>query len=430
MHQFNWLFLFFLSPTILFGQTFIQGKITDATTRAPLIGASISVENGVLGTVTDIDGQYTIQKPKATAGRLRIRVSYIGYQSQSVLLNNSKGDVYRDVALQPDVTQLQDVVVSANKKIQTSQSVPMSITTLAPKQLRLSGARGFRDFASGIPNLAFDPQGAGLFGRFDNGISIRGVIGENTTAMYLDETPLPENIDPRLVDINRVEILKGPQGTLYGSRNMGGAVKVVTNQPNAKQREGAFGMTLASVKEGDFDYGGEGVINLPISDKIAFRGVGFYEFESGVFDRKINANANILNYVNPATVGNPDATPPAGIIDGCPTCDLTDKENIDKEKNYGMQVGLGFYPTKNLSFVAKMIAQKQTGDGYDFAEGKVGNFEQIRISGVPEYFEDDWKHYSFNGEWDFKKGKIISSTSFTDRLIFEQDDAYFKRKFI
>jgi len=229
MHKFNWLFLFLISPIILFGQTYIKGKVTDATTREPLIGASVSVENGVLGTVTDIDGQYIIQKPAPTAGRLRIRVSYIGYQSQAVLMDNTKGDVDRNVALQPDITQLQDVVVSANKKVQTAQHVPMSITTITPQQLRLSGARAFRDFASGIPNLSFDSQGAGLFGRFDNGISIRGIIGENTTALYLDETPLPENIDPRLVDINRVEILKGPQGTLYGSRNMGGAVKIVTN---------------------------------------------------------------------------------------------------------------------------------------------------------------------------------------------------------
>lgn len=422
MDKFKWLFLILISPIISHGQGFITGKITDAETREPLIGATISAENGVLGTVSDINGQFRIQKPKAISGRLRIRVSYIGYQSQAALMNNTNGDVIRDVALYTDIKQLQDVVVSANKKVQTAQSVPMSITTISPKQLRMTGARGFRDFASGIPNLSFDSQGAGLFGRFDNGVSIRGIVGKNTTAIYLDETPLPENIDPRLVDINRVEVLKGPQGTLYGSRNMGGAVKIITNQPNAAQREGAFGITAATVKEGDFDYGGEGVINLPINDKIAFRGVGFYEFESGVFDRKINPNANILNYVDPTLLSTPDATPPSGRIDGCPTCDLRDKENIDNEQNYGMQVGLGFYPTKNLSFLVKMIAQKQTGDGYDFAEGKVGNFDQIRISGVPEYFEDNWKHYSFNTTWAFKKGKIVSSTSYTDRLIFEQDD--------
>lgn len=422
MYKFSWLIIMLICPLFSFGQDLIKGKITDANTGESLIGASVSVENGVLGTVTDIEGQFIIKKPRHVSSKLRIRVSYIGYQSQSILVNNSKGDVVRNIALRTDIQQLQDVIVSANKKVQTAQSVPMSITTLSPQQLRLSGARTFRDFASGIPNLSFDSQGAGLFGRFDNGISIRGIIGESTTAMYLDETPLPENIDPRLIDVNRVEVLKGPQGTLYGSRNMGGAVKIITNQPNAKQREISVGLTTASVKEGTLDYGGEAVINLPISKKLAFRGVGFYQFESGVFDRKINTNANILNYVNPNNTNSPDAIPPVNLIDGCPTCDLTDKENVDAEKNYGLQIGVGFYPTKNLSFLAKMISQKQTGDGYDFAEGKVGNFDQIRISGVPEYFEDNWTHYSFSGEWTFNKGKIISSTSYTDRTIFEQDD--------
>lgn len=422
MYKISWVLICTLYSLLLHGQGYITGKVTDTETNEALIGATISVENGVLGTVTDIDGTYRIQKPKNTARQIRVRVSYTGYKAKAVLMEDKPGDIIQDVNLTTDIHQLQDVVVSANKKVQTAQSVPMSISTLSPLQLRQSGANSFRDFASGIPNLSFDSQGAGLFGRFDNGISIRGVIGENTTAMYLDETPLPENIDPRLVDINRVEVLKGPQGTLYGSRNMGGAVKIITNQPNVNQKEGSIGLSGATVKEGAFDYGGEGILNVPIGKKIAFRAVGFYEFESGVFDRKINPNAHILNYVDPSMYSTPDAAPPENLIDGCPTCDLSDKENIDSEKNHGLQVSLGFYPTKNLSFIAKMITQKQTGDGYDFAEGKVGNFDQIRISGVPEYFEDNWKHYSFNGVWTFKKGKLISNTSYTDRLLFEQDD--------
>lgn len=425
MNKFYSVLILLISPILIFSQTTIKGTITDEITEEGLVGVNIYLKNSDKGTITDIDGQYTLKVSKEDGAFIQLLVSYTGYVTQTIEMIN-RGDeveVIQDRALFQDVLQLENIVVSANKKAQSSQHVPMSISAITPLQLRRSGAEGFRDFASGIPNLSFDTQGAGLYGRFDNGISIRGISGRNTTAMYLDETPLPENIDPRLLDIGGVEVLKGPQGTLYGSRNMGGAVKIMTNQPNAHQIEGSVDLSLAKVKEGDLDYGIEGVFNIPINKKIAFRVAGYYDLESGIFDRKINPNATILNMGNTAL----DLTLPDGKAflvqtDGCQDCDLRDKENMDKKTNYGFHASLGFYPTEKVAIVTKMISQKLTGEGFDFAEGSVGNFEQIRVSGVPESFEDSWNHYSLTADVEFKLGRLISSTSFMDRLVFELDD--------
>ena len=409
------LFLLFLA-TNLIAQKNISGTVKDMNGEA-LIGANIAIEGTAHGTNTDLDGHFELTLPE---GANTLKISYTGYTDQTITIGET---MTFSIILESDVLQLQDVIVTANKKAQSLQNVPMAITALSPLQLRRSGAKEFRDYATGIPNLAYGTQGSDGGGRYSNEISIRGITGLNTTAMYLDETPLPESIDPNLVDVTRVEVLKGPQGTLYGSATMGGAIKVVTNQPNPLQTEGVFGVNVSKVSEGDFNYGINGVINQPLSDKIAFRASGYFDFESGVYDRVVNKNIEIINAVSRFTedfYGDPIDAP----SDGCPGCSLEDKENIDDKRNYGFNASLGFYPTKNISIIPKVIYQREKGDGYDFAEVSVDNFTQNSNTGIDESFEDEWIHYSLLGELKLAngKGKFVSSTSYLDRFYTETED--------
>jgi iron complex outermembrane recepter protein len=297
---------------------------------------------------------------------------------------------------------------------------------LTAKESQRIGATQFRDYASSIPNLSFGTQGGGgAFndGRTSNQISLRGITGANTTAMYIDETPLPSNIDPRLVDVARIEVLRGPQGSLYGSSTMGGAVKVVTNQPNAAQKEISAMLTGAKVQEGTADYGVNGVFNLPIvKDKVALRATAFYEQQTGVYDRVANKGVNILNS---GDVEAFDSTLNKNIkipTDNCTTCAPTDKKNVDGKTSYGFQASLGFYPTKNISIIPKVMYQNLQGKGYDFADIKTDNFKQNRSSSVEEKYSDTWTHYSLLGNAKLGSGKIVSSTSYTDRTYTEQED--------
>ena len=408
-----WVFLLFVAGS-LWAQKNISGIVSD-NTGTPLIGASVAVPGTTIGTITDFNGYFELTLPEGTNS---VAISYTGYSDQNITID---GATQLSIVLEDDVLQLQDVIVTANKKAQSLQSVPMAITALSPVQLRRSGAREFRDYATGIPNLAYGTQGSDGGGRYSNEISIRGITGLNTTAMYLDETPLPESIDPNLIDITRVEVLKGPQGTLYGSATMGGAIKVVTNQPNPNQTEGSLGIGVSNVAEGDFNYGINGVINQPLSDKLAFRASGYYDFESGVYDRVVNQNIEIINAVPRFTedfYGDPIDAP----SDGCPGCSLENKENIDDTKNFGFNASLGFYPTKNISIIPKIIHQQEKGEGYDFAEVSVDNFTQNSNTGIDETFEDEWTHYSLGAEFKFGKGKLVSSTSYLDRFYTETED--------
>ena len=400
----------------LFAQTTIQGNVNDANNQ-PLIGANVLIQNTLIGTVTDLDGNFFFEN--ITESELTLEISYLGYETQIIPVETKNPTI--SITLQEDQFQLLDVVVSANKKAQNLQRVPMAISTISPVELRRAGAKGFRDYANGIPNLSFGTQGGDGGGRYFNEISIRGISGFGTTAMYLDDTPLPESIDPNLIDISQVEVLKGPQGTLYGSATMGGAIKVTTNQPNTNQTEGSLGVTASSVKEGDFNYGFNGLYNKPLTKKLAFRASGYYDFTSGIYDRVVNPNVSIINLEKNLTedwYGDPiNAT-----TDGCEGCTLEGKENVDDRRNYGFNASLGFYPTKNISIIPKVIYQREKGDGYDYAVGDVNNFIQNSNTGLDESFEDEWTHYSLGMEFKFGHGKLVSSTSYLDRKFSEVED--------
>ncbi|MFT6046609.1 MAG: iron complex outermembrane receptor protein, partial [Arenicella sp.] len=115
---------------------------------------------------------------------------------------------------------LEEIVVTATKREASLQDVPLSITAVSGKTLELMGAESLLDFAVKIPNLAMAYEADG---RFDSSSpSIRGVFGGNTTGLYVDDTRVNASLLPRVVDLARVEVLRGPQGSLYGARSMGG----------------------------------------------------------------------------------------------------------------------------------------------------------------------------------------------------------------
>ncbi len=419
------IFSFMLFVSVLFAQnqTVVKGNVTSAKGNDPLVAATIMIQGTSFGTITDDQGKYQLKIPNNISRNITLVASYTGYENSTVALLVAGTTMLQDFSLE-EGAMLGDIIVSANKKSEKAQEVAMSISVLTAKELQRTGATQFRDYASSIPNLAFGTQGGGgAFndGRTSNQISLRGITGANTTAMYVDETPLPANIDPRLVDIARIEVLRGPQGSLYGSSTMGGAVKVVTNQPNAAQKEGAAMLTLAQVHEGTYDYGTNAIINLPlVKNKLALRATGFYDQQTGVYDRIANQGVNILNKetLNATITGDPLTIP----TDNCTTCAPTNKENVDAKSNYGFQASLGFFPSKNISIIPKVMFQNQTGNGYDFADISTKNFKQYRSSSVDEHFSDKWGHYSLLANIGLGNGKLISSTSYIDRTYKEQED--------
>jgi iron complex outermembrane receptor protein len=186
----------------------------------------------------------------------------------------------------PPSGQLAEIVVTAEKRAESIQNVPVAITAFSGERLEAMGAKSFLDYALEAPSISFGFSGVEGRATRDQ-ISIRGVSGGNTTATYVNETLVPTGLGLRLVDIDRVEVLRGPQGTLYGSGAMGGLVKLVTRRPDAS----AFGGS-ASVSTGktsgaaDGDYAADVTLNVPVVPGVgALRLSSYFTQEAGFIDR-------------------------------------------------------------------------------------------------------------------------------------------------
>jgi len=179
---------------------------------------------------------------------------------------------------------LEEVVVTASKRAETLQEAGMSITAMTELELERMGVDEYMDFAVRVPNLG---TAYAADGRFDsNSPAIRGIFGEDTTGFYIDDTPVPPSMMPRVIEVERIEVLRGPQGSLYGARSMGGTIRIITKQPDLIEPEAKVHTKLSTVKEGDLNYQLDGSFNLPIvEDVFALRGSAYYGSNSGIFDR-------------------------------------------------------------------------------------------------------------------------------------------------
>src|SRR5271166_4590103 len=200
-------------------------------------------------------------------------------------------------------TELPEIVITATKRESTVQDTPISVTAISAADIANKGLTDFNSLAQTVPGIAMRTSGPG-----QTEFEMRGLssAGGNTSVVgfYLDETALSSPasaqlgkvvIDPNLYDLNRVEILRGPQGTLYGASSMGGTVKVVPNAPQLGQFT-VSGETVVSQtgSGGGTNFTQNGMVNLPLGTDIAVRFVGSTDSQSGWVNRYVFADGAVL----------------------------------------------------------------------------------------------------------------------------------------
>ena len=197
-------------------------------------------------------------------------------------------------------TELQTVIVSARKREESLAEVPTSITAFTAETIKDYNVQSFADYATKTPDLSFT-YGGGPTGIADaRTIAVRGITGQNlfgtagATGFYIDDTPVPGSIDPRVVDLASIEVLKGPQGTLFGESSLGGNVRLITKQPDVSSS--GFGyMADAGITSGGGspDGGGNFIGNMVLSQGVAaVRVVLFVNHDAGYLTRTYPTESN------------------------------------------------------------------------------------------------------------------------------------------
>jgi iron complex outermembrane receptor protein len=328
--------------------------------------------------------------------------------------------------------ELEEITVTAQKRSESQQNVPLSMTTFSSAALQEKSVNTFFDYATKVPNLAFAPTGDGV--GTARTVSIRGVSGNNVTSFYIDDTPLPDSIDPRVLDIDHIEVLRGPQGTLYGARSMGGLVRIVTKEPDINNFSATVhGGASDTARTDQPNYTGDGVVNIPlIQDHAALRLSAFYDEEAGYFKRSFCSS--------PAAAMAGTCTPLAAT-------GITTLDNVGAIDTYGGAASLTLKINDDLTITPRIMQQQADYNGFPMADyttdtaNGIGypvptpgtgaptpskmlptSFTQARWFNVPEGGYDKWTLSSVGVHWKSGIGELVSSTSYFSRKVVETED--------
>ncbi len=247
-----------------------------------------------------------------------------------------------------------------------------------------------------------------------------------TVGFYLDEIPLSPPavsqsgkvvIDPNLYDVERVEILRGPQGTLYGSGSMGGTVKVLTNQPKLGTFEGSVQGTGSYTDGGSGNGGGNLMLNFPLGDQFAVRVVLSDQYRSGWID-------NITVQPFPVNLNSPVQ----GDVLGTPVTNIIRKANT--ETLYSGRIGLLYKPSEDLSILATAMTQGLHMGGYDLLDGSPTSAVPYRVYDahyeafpLREGIRDDISIFGLTVNANLGFADLTSATSYFGRLGYQVQDA-------
>src|SRR5271168_2905519 len=195
--------------------------------------------------------------------------------------------------------ELTEVIVTATKRESIAQNTPMSITVIGPDVLSINQIDDFADFAFLVPGLTSTDTGPG-----NKRYALRGLQspGEPEVALYYDEIPISglpgasldtgdDEPDVKLWDVDRIEVLRGPEGTLYGNGSMGGAIRIISKRPDLTAFDAKAEAQGAVMQDGGPSWGASGLVNVPIvTDQFAIRATFYDRYNGGWLDEDYRSN--------------------------------------------------------------------------------------------------------------------------------------------
>lgn len=305
-----------------------------------------------------------------------------------------------------------EIIVTATRRNSTVQDVPFSINAQSEADLQRSGATTIEDISRNVAGLTVQNLGPGQSQVAVRGVSSGQIVRDQPgvkeqVGIYLDESVISLSLftpDIDLFDLNRVETLRGPQGTLFGSGSVGGTIRYITNQPRLEALEGQVEGNLNLV--GGDALGGhiKGAVNLPLGSAAALRVVGYHTEYGGFVDALREGGGR--------------------------------EENVNSGSRTGGRIALLFQPTANISITPRVLYQEVKANGFNRQEvynlyanpfnttrPAVTFREREQFLLLDEEFRDETLIADLVGTFDFAGVELTSITSYTDRSILVSRDA-------
>jgi iron complex outermembrane receptor protein len=348
---------------------------------------------------------------KSTA---RMRGAFL-LASVSMLTLSGAAVAQTSTASQPqqagDTIDSGDIVVTATKRSVLLQNVPFSINAQTAQDIQRAHATNLEDLSRNIAGLTIQNLGPG-----QSQVAIRGVSSgqiardqpgvQEQVGVYLDESVISMSLftpDLDLYDLNRVETLRGPQGTLFGAGSEGGTIRYITSQPNATKPEASVEMNYNAVDGGSMGGSVKGMVNVPVTPDLAVRVVGNYTLYPGFID----------------------AVGPNGQL----------SKNVNEGYRTGGRIAVGWSPTDSISIVPRIVYQKIRTDGFNREDvynlyanqfttpsSALGKDQQYLLH--PEVFQDDLFIADNTATFKFDGVALTSVSTYTHRKIFvDRDDS-------
>ncbi len=277
---------------------------------------------------------------------------------------------------------LEEIVVTAQKREQRLIDVPMSVAALSGEQMADAGITDLQSLSLAVPGLFVSETSS-----FFQNISIRGIGNtfgsSNLVGVYLDEASVVgaagSLIDLHIHDIERIEVLKGPQGTLYGEGSVGGTIRYITKDPDLETFSGQFSVEGSRISSGERSSEVKSVLNVPLTDTLGLRMVGQY--------------TNLGGWIDQPALG---------------------KKDINDQEIYNIRAKLLWQPMEALDLKASIVRHRNDAGAEDVGEDDEGNFQQaLGIASTPS-LKDEYDFYNLNVNYDFGGMQFVSSTAYLE----------------
>jgi iron complex outermembrane recepter protein len=318
----------------------------------------------------------------------------------------------------PNIDSLAEILVTARKREESLQSIPISVTAISGQSLEERNALNFDDYARTVADLSFTDLGDGR-----ERIAIRGVdakIGQAVVGYYFGETPIPDSsslsaqkvaFDPEIVDIQRVEVLRGPQGTVFGSGSMGGTIRIIPNEPDSTKDELTIRDILSSTEHANGPAEViSGMLNIPlIKDRLALRISTWASWDSGFIQRQVaTPNSLAANTASGAPlVFQPVASVPGGDV-------------------FGGRVALRFQASDSVDLEANLYSDQQYYGGFQDittgAQNPSNSLVQNFLFNQQEQNRNRLTIGNFQLKADVGFADLLTSLSYTRRLLSLQQE--------